>query len=131
MRVLEHKSDLELRFDTGENIPVHSLRLSLASIQIRIVLDDVVEPQIESAKSSKKRRADDGSTGDWQKPHIQVIKSDYPHFHYATVFPSIVCIFPCNLLHCMHCGIQEYHIQPFILSPVHAYIPWITGEWKV
>ena len=50
--VLEHKSDLELRFETGENIPVHSLRLSLASSVFRDILDVVLEDQIESAKSS-------------------------------------------------------------------------------
>ena len=72
--VLEHKSDLELRFETGENIPVHSLRLSLASNVFRDILDDVLGDQIESAKSSKRRRADDDSFDSSQKPHMKVIK---------------------------------------------------------
>ena len=72
IRVLEHKNDLELRFETGENIPVHSLRLSLASTVFRDILDDVLEDQIESAKSSKRRRGD-GSSDISQKPHIKVI----------------------------------------------------------
>ena len=69
---LGHKSDLELRLENGTNIPAHSLKLSLASTVFRDILDDVLEDQIESAKSAKRRRADDGSSDVKHCPHIKV-----------------------------------------------------------
>ena len=67
---LEHKSDLELRFESGQNVPVHSVRLSLNSSVIRSLLDDVMEDQMESAK---RKRVDEDSSYCTRSPHIKVL----------------------------------------------------------
>jgi len=69
---LEHRSDLELRFDCGKSIRAHSVKLSLASSVIRDLIDAVLDEQI-TTRVAKKRRDDGGTSDDNQTlPHIMV-----------------------------------------------------------
>ena len=52
---LSGRGDLELRFQTGPSIRVHSQKMSLASSVLQTLMDDVMDEQIASAK---RRRVD-------------------------------------------------------------------------
>ena len=69
---IEHRSDLELRFECGQSVRVHSIKLSLASSVLRDLFDDVIDEQIETAK----RRRDDErpSAGSTKKQALVDIK---------------------------------------------------------
>ena len=72
--ILEYRSDMDLIFEGGQSTPAHSLKLSIASSVLRDLLDDILDDQIESTKSSKRRRSDEASTSDGpQKPHVKVL----------------------------------------------------------
>ena len=53
---LSGRGDLELRFQAGPSIRVHSQKMSLASSVLQTLMDDVKDEQIASAK--RKRVAD-------------------------------------------------------------------------
>ena len=58
---IEDESDLELRFECGQSIGVHSLKLRFASPVLKNLIKDVLAEQIES--TSKRKRDDDHHEG--------------------------------------------------------------------
>ena len=71
---LEHRSDMDLIFESGQSSPAHSLKLSLASRVLSDLIHDVLDDQIDSMKSSKRMRANESGTSvdPHIKPHIKV-----------------------------------------------------------
>ena len=67
---LSGRGDLELRFQTGQSIRVHSQKMALASSVLQALLDDVMDEQITSAK--RKRVADDEGASSEHAPSLQV-----------------------------------------------------------
>lgn len=68
---LYEDSDLELCFQGGQSIPVHSLKLKLASSVLKALLNDVMDGQIASA--AKRRKATEASSRCEQTmPSLQV-----------------------------------------------------------
>lgn len=60
---------MELRFEGGASIAVHSVKLSLASCVLGDLIDDVMADQITLARSSM-RKNDEGGLP--PLPHVQV-----------------------------------------------------------
>ena len=54
---LSEDSDIDLRFLGGQSIPVHSLKLKLASSVMKALLNDVMDGQIASAAKRRKTAA--------------------------------------------------------------------------
>ena len=73
---LSADGDLELRFQCGQSIPVHSLKLKLASSVLKAVLIDVMDDQIASAQPRKLLEA----SGSCERalPGLQVGARDRP-----------------------------------------------------
>ena len=57
---LSEDGDIELRFQGGHSIPVHSLKLKLASSVLKDMITATLDDQIASA-ASKRRKTADGS----------------------------------------------------------------------
>ena len=69
---LSEDGDIELRFQCGNSIPVHSLKLKLASPVLKDLITAVLDDQIASAAAKRRRTADGGSTAGQDMPHVQV-----------------------------------------------------------
>ena len=63
--------DLELRFQGGEAIPVHSMKLKLASSVFRDAITAVLDDQIASS-AAKRRRTEEGSSCIEELPSLKV-----------------------------------------------------------
>ena len=63
--------DLELRFQGGEAIPVHSQKLKLASSVLRGAIAAVLDEQIASS-AAKRRRTGEGSSSIEELPSLKV-----------------------------------------------------------
>ena len=72
---LSDDADLELRFQCGQSLPVHSLKLKLASSVLKGLISAVMEDVIASSAAKRRRIAADGgsSVADQQEmPSLQV-----------------------------------------------------------
>ena len=67
---LSGRGDLELRFQAGPSIRVHSQKMSLASSVLQTLMDDVMDEQIASAK---RRRVTDPNE-DASLEHVPSLK---------------------------------------------------------
>ena len=67
---LAGRGDLELRFQSGQSIRIHSQKMALASSVLQALLDDVMDAQITSAK--RKRVADNEGASSEHVPSLQV-----------------------------------------------------------
>ena len=71
---LSYDGDLELRFEGGKAIPVHSQKLKLASSVLRDLISAVLDDLIASAAAKRRRTAEGSSSvADQQElPSLQV-----------------------------------------------------------
>ena len=69
---LTEDGDIELRFQSGHSIPVHSLKLKLASSVLEDMITAVLEDQIASAAAKVRKTADGGSAVGQDMPYVQV-----------------------------------------------------------
>ena len=69
---LSEDGDMELRFQGGHSIPVHSLKLKLASSVLKDMITAVLEDQIASAAAKRRNIADGGSTAGQDMLYVQV-----------------------------------------------------------
>ena len=70
---LSENGDIELRFQGGHSIPVHSLKLKLASSFLNEMITATLDDQIASAAAKRRKTADGGSTAAGQDmPYVQV-----------------------------------------------------------
>ena len=69
---LSDDGDIELRFQGGHSIPVHSLKLKLASSVLKDLITAVLDDQIAAAAAKRKRTASEGgSTAGQDMPFVQ------------------------------------------------------------
>ena len=68
---LSGRGDLELRFQAGQSIRVHSQKMALASRVLQALLDDVLDEQITSTKRRKIAEGEGGSSAH-SLPSLQV-----------------------------------------------------------
>ena len=73
---LSEDGDLELRCHDGSSIPVHSLKLKLASSVLKDVIASVLDDQIASATAKRRKIAEgnSASTGRQGMPTLQVCR---------------------------------------------------------
>ena len=69
---LSKDGDIELRFQGGHSIPVHSQKLKLASSVLNDVITATLDEQIASAAAKRRKTAEGGSTAGQELPHVQV-----------------------------------------------------------
>ena len=72
---LSDDGDLELRFQCGRTLPVHSLKLKLASSVLKGLISAVMEDVIASSAAKRRRTAADGSSSvadQHELPSLQV-----------------------------------------------------------
>ena len=70
---LSDDGDIELRFQGGHSIPVHSLKLKLASSVLKDLINATLDDQIASAAAKRRKTADGGRTaGQQDMPYVQV-----------------------------------------------------------
>ena len=70
---LSGNGDIELRFQGGHSIPVHGLKLKLASCVLNEMITLTLDDQIASAAAKRRKTADGGSTAARQDmPNMQV-----------------------------------------------------------
>ena len=69
---LSEDGDIELRFQGGHSIPVHSFKLKLASPVLKDMISAVLEDQIASAAAKRRKIAEGGSAAGQDMPHVQV-----------------------------------------------------------
>ena len=70
---LSRDGDIELRFQGGHSIPVHSLKLKFASSVLDEMITAVLDDQIASAAAKRKRTASEGGNAAGQDmPYVQV-----------------------------------------------------------
>ena len=69
---LSKDGDIELRFQGGHSIPVHSLKLKLASSVLDEMITATLEDQIATAAAKRRKTADGGSTAGQDMPYVQV-----------------------------------------------------------
>ena len=69
---LSEDGDIELRFQGGHSIPVHSLKLKLASSVLKDMISAVLEDQIASAAAKRRKTADGGCGAGQDMPFVQV-----------------------------------------------------------
>ena len=68
---LSGRGDLELRFQGGQSIRIHSQKMALASSVLQALMDDVMDEQITSAKRRKFADGEGGSLAH-SLPSLQV-----------------------------------------------------------
>ena len=73
---LSKNGDMELRFQGGHSIPVHSLKLRLASSVLNDMLTDVLDDQIASAAAKRRKTAEGGSTAVQDMPYVKVSRHE-------------------------------------------------------
>ena len=71
-KALSGGGDIELRFQGGHSIPVHSQKLKLASSVLNDVITATLDEQIASAAAKRRKTAEGGSTAGQELPHVQV-----------------------------------------------------------
>ena len=69
---LTEDGDIELRFQGGHSIPVHSQKIKLASSVLKDLITAVLEDQIASAAAKRRKTADGGSAAGQDMPYVQV-----------------------------------------------------------
>ena len=67
---LSGRGDLELRFQAGQSIRIHSQKMALASSVLQALMDDIMDEQIASAKRRKIAGGEGGSSD--HLPSLQV-----------------------------------------------------------
>ena len=77
---LSDDGDLELRFQCGQSLPVHSQKLKLASAVLKGLITAVLDDLIASS-ATKRRRIAEGSNGVEELPSVQVSQAKYVHRH--------------------------------------------------
>ena len=68
---LSDDGDLELRFQGGHSMPVHGLKLKLASSVLKDLITAVLDDLIATA-AAKRRRTAEGSSSATELPSLQV-----------------------------------------------------------
>ena len=69
---LTEDGDIELRFQGGHSIPVHSQKLKLASSVLKDMITAVLEDQIASAAAKRRKTAEGCSAAGEDMPYVQV-----------------------------------------------------------
>ena len=69
---LSEDGDIELRFQSGHSIPVHSLKLKLTSSVLKDMITATLDDQIASAAAKRWKAADGGSAAGPDMPFVQV-----------------------------------------------------------
>ena len=69
---LSEDGDIELRFQGGHSIPVHSLKLKFASSVLKDMITATLDDQIASAAAKRRKNAEGGSAAGQDMPHVQV-----------------------------------------------------------
>ena len=69
---LSKNDDMELRFQGGHSIPVHSQKLKLASSVLNDMLTATLDDQIASAAAKRRKTAEGGSAAGQDMPYVQV-----------------------------------------------------------
>ena len=69
---LSKNDDMELRFQGGHSIPVHSQKLKLASSVLNDMLTASLDDQIASAAAKRRKTAEGGSAAGQDMPYVQV-----------------------------------------------------------
>ena len=69
---LSEDGDIELRFQCGQSIPVHSQKLKLASSVLKDMITAVLDDQIASAAAKRRKTAEGGSAAGQDMPYVQV-----------------------------------------------------------
>ena len=74
---LSDDGDLELRFQCGQSLPVHGVKLKLASPVLKGLISAVLDDLIASAAAKRRRIEDGGSsvTDQQELPRLQVSQS--------------------------------------------------------
>ena len=70
---LSYDGDLELRFQNGEAIPIHSQKLKLASSVLRDLITAVLDDLIASS-AAKRRRTAEGSSNVTDQQQLPILK---------------------------------------------------------
>ena len=79
IEALSEDGDIELRFQGGHSIPVHSLKLKLASSVFNDVITATLDDQIATAAAKRRKTADGGSAAAGQDmPYVQVSNCPLP-----------------------------------------------------
>ena len=73
---LSEDGDIELRFQGGHSIPVHSLKLKLASTVLKDLITAVLDDLMASLAAKRRRTAEGGSSAvqsmPQYRPYVQV-----------------------------------------------------------
>ena len=72
IEALSEDGDIELRFQGGHSIPVHSLKLKLASSVLKDMITAVLDDQIASAAAKRRKTAEGDSAAGQDLPYMQV-----------------------------------------------------------
>ena len=68
---LSEDGDIELRFQGGQSIPVHSQKIKLASSVLKDLITAVLDDQSASATAKRRKTAEGDSVGQ-EMPYVQV-----------------------------------------------------------
>ena len=88
---LSDDGDLELRFQGGEAIPVHSQKLKLASTVLKDTITAVLDDLIASA-SAKRRRAAEGSGGVTEQCELPSLQVSYSSLKRLPAIHGPICM---------------------------------------
>ena len=81
---LSDDADLELRFQCGQSLPVHSLKLKLASSVLKGLISAVMEDVIASSAAKRRRTAEDGSSSVAEQQELPSLKVSSWSLHAGT-----------------------------------------------
>ena len=85
---ISENGDMELRFQGGLSIPVHSQKLKFASSVLKDMITATLEDQIASAAAKKRKTAEWGSAAGQEMPYVQVSwQEGIPYRCCATIPP--------------------------------------------
>ena len=90
---------MELRFQGGHSIPVHSLKLKLASSVLKDMITSTLDDQIASAAAKRRKTADGGNASGQDMPYVQVSVMQR-HSIYLLVSTYYMDTVLCRLLCC-------------------------------
>ena len=71
-KALSEDGDIELRFQGGHSMPVHSQKLKLASSVLKDMITATLDDQIASAAAKRRKTADGGCAAGQDMPYVQV-----------------------------------------------------------
>ena len=81
---LSDDADLELRFQCGRSLPVHSLKLKFASSILKGLISAVMEDVIASSAAKRRRTAEDGSSSVAEQQELPSLKVSSWSLHAGT-----------------------------------------------